>query len=153
MGLTIATDAVSDTPDGAGPTVRIKAIVPKGALEADGRLLAGDRIIQVDKSDLRTASHQEAVDAILAALENGRDHITFVIQRLAEESSADGTGAEEGEEDQHSQEDHDESSDPAADPAEEDASESAASSNLVTQSQSKSLNQSSGNADGDEEEA
>ncbi|XP_049594937.1 tyrosine-protein phosphatase non-receptor type 13 isoform X5 [Syngnathus scovelli] len=54
---------------GANTTIQhggiyIKAIIPKGAAELDGRILKGDRVVAVNGKSLEGASHQQAVDAL-----------------------------------------------------------------------------------------
>lgn len=83
--------AVAETPTGEGPTVRVKRIADKGAVAADGRLVEGDYITAVEDVDLRVATHQEAVDAILAALENGSETITFSVWRPVLPEAGDDT--------------------------------------------------------------
>ena len=88
LGLTIATDNLEDTPNGQGPTVHAKSISPKGAVAKDGRMHEGDFIIAVDDVNISKATHAEAVDAILAALENGENKITFQVWRPSADASA-----------------------------------------------------------------
>ncbi|XP_040914460.1 tyrosine-protein phosphatase non-receptor type 13 isoform X3 [Toxotes jaculatrix] len=54
---------------GVNTTVRhggiyVKAIIPKGAAELDGRIQKGDRVVAVNGKSLEGATHQQAVDAL-----------------------------------------------------------------------------------------
>ncbi|XP_061589675.1 LOW QUALITY PROTEIN: tyrosine-protein phosphatase non-receptor type 13 [Cololabis saira] len=54
---------------GANTTVRhggiyVKAVIPKGAAELDGRIQKGDRVVAVNGKGLEGATHQQAVDAL-----------------------------------------------------------------------------------------
>ncbi|XP_074474220.1 tyrosine-protein phosphatase non-receptor type 13 isoform X2 [Sebastes fasciatus] len=54
---------------GVNTTVRhggiyVKAIIPKGAAELDGRLQKGDRVVAVNGKSLEGATHQQAVEAL-----------------------------------------------------------------------------------------
>ncbi|KAM6902666.1 tyrosine-protein phosphatase non-receptor type 13 isoform 2-T2 [Xenentodon cancila] len=54
---------------GANTTIRhggiyVKAIIPKGAAELDGRIQKGDRVVAVNGKSLEGATHQQAVDAL-----------------------------------------------------------------------------------------
>lgn len=43
-----------------GPGVYVSEVVKGGVAEADGRLLQGDHILQVNENDLRNATHEHA---------------------------------------------------------------------------------------------
>jgi hypothetical protein len=58
-------------------------------MAADGRMQEGDFIIAVDDANLSKATHTEAVDAILASLENGDKHITFHVWRPSREPASE----------------------------------------------------------------
>ncbi|XP_067340068.1 tyrosine-protein phosphatase non-receptor type 13 isoform X3 [Channa argus] len=54
---------------GVNTTIRhggiyVKAIIPKGAAELDGRIQKGDRVVAVNGKSLEGATHQQAVDAL-----------------------------------------------------------------------------------------
>ncbi|XP_012735223.2 tyrosine-protein phosphatase non-receptor type 13 isoform X3 [Fundulus heteroclitus] len=75
---------------GADTTVRhggvyVKALVPKGAADLDGRIQIGDRVLAVNGKSLEGATHQQAVEVL-------RDTGQTVQLRL-EKSIADGTPA------------------------------------------------------------
>ena len=50
-----------------GPGVYVSEVVKGGIAEADGRLLQGDHILEVNNHDLRNASHEHAA-AILKVI-------------------------------------------------------------------------------------
>jgi len=51
-----------------GPGVYISDVVKGGAAEADGRLMQGDQILNVNGSDLRTASQEQAAALLKTAM-------------------------------------------------------------------------------------
>uniref|UniRef100_A0A8C7YK97 Uncharacterized protein n=1 Tax=Oryzias sinensis TaxID=183150 RepID=A0A8C7YK97_9TELE len=44
--------------------IYIKSLVPRGAAEQDGRIQIGDRLLEVDGSNLRGVTHQQAVECL-----------------------------------------------------------------------------------------
>ncbi|KAM8852417.1 tyrosine-protein phosphatase non-receptor type 13 isoform 1-T1 [Synchiropus picturatus] len=44
--------------------IYIKSLVPGGAAEQDGRIMTGDRLLEVDGSNLRGVTHQQAVECL-----------------------------------------------------------------------------------------
>ncbi|XP_077354565.1 tyrosine-protein phosphatase non-receptor type 13 isoform X4 [Festucalex cinctus] len=61
LGISV-TGGVNTTIQHGG--IYVKAIIPKGAAELDGRIHRGDRVVAVNGKSLEGASHQQAVDAL-----------------------------------------------------------------------------------------
>ncbi|XP_019738405.1 tyrosine-protein phosphatase non-receptor type 13 isoform X3 [Hippocampus comes] len=61
LGISV-TGGVNTTIQHGG--IYVKAILPKGAAELDGRIHKGDRVVAVNGKSLEGASHQQAVDAL-----------------------------------------------------------------------------------------
>ncbi|XP_061603232.1 tyrosine-protein phosphatase non-receptor type 13 isoform X2 [Phyllopteryx taeniolatus] len=61
LGISV-TGGVNTTIQHGG--IYVKAIIPKGAADLDGRIHRGDRVVAVDGKSLEGASHQQAVDSL-----------------------------------------------------------------------------------------
>uniref|UniRef100_A0A8D3A1K0 Protein tyrosine phosphatase non-receptor type 13 n=1 Tax=Scophthalmus maximus TaxID=52904 RepID=A0A8D3A1K0_SCOMX len=78
---------------GVNTTVRhggiyVKAIIPKGAAELDGRIQKGDRVVAVNGRSLEGATHQQAVEAlrdtgqeVISALRGTGQEVTLLLCR------------------------------------------------------------------------
>uniref|UniRef100_A0A3B5B3R5 Tyrosine-protein phosphatase non-receptor type 13 n=1 Tax=Stegastes partitus TaxID=144197 RepID=A0A3B5B3R5_9TELE len=78
---------------GVNTTVRhggiyVKAIIPKGAAELDGRIQKGDRVVAVNGKSLEGATHQQAVEAlrdtgqeVISALRGTGQEVTLLLCR------------------------------------------------------------------------
>lgn len=63
-----------DPVDPAKTVIVIRSLVPDGVAELDGRLLPGDRLMFVNKTNLENASLEDAVQALKGA-QMGKVHI------------------------------------------------------------------------------
>ena len=101
LGISIVGGKV-DPPPGSPHTAAVTGIFIKNVLEGSpagraGLLRTGDRILEVDGTDLRSAAHDEAVDVI----RQSGSVVTFVVQSLlgvaaAANAQSEGEGEDEG---------------------------------------------------------
>ncbi|XP_013768980.1 tyrosine-protein phosphatase non-receptor type 13 isoform X2 [Pundamilia nyererei] len=59
LGISVAGGINTNVHDGG---IYIKSLVPGGAAEQDGRIQIGDRLLEVDRSNLRGVTHHQAVE-------------------------------------------------------------------------------------------
>ncbi|XP_075717007.1 tyrosine-protein phosphatase non-receptor type 13 isoform X2 [Rhinoderma darwinii] len=57
--------------------IYVKAVIPKGAAEADGRILKGDRVLSVNGTSLEGATHKQAVEM----LRNTGQVVTLLLEK------------------------------------------------------------------------
>ena len=97
LGISIVGGKV-DPPPGSPHTAAVTGIFIKNVLEGSpaasasgGLLRTGDRILEVDGTDLRSAAHDEAVDVI----RQSGSVVTFVVQSLLSVATAQPEGRRE----------------------------------------------------------
>ena len=95
LGISIVGGKI-DPPPGSGHTTAVTGIFIKNVLEGSpagraGLLRTGDRILEVDGTDLRSAAHDEAVDVI----RQSGNVVTFVVQSLLSVATAQSEGRRE----------------------------------------------------------
>uniref|UniRef100_A0A671VAE5 Tyrosine-protein phosphatase non-receptor type 13 n=1 Tax=Sparus aurata TaxID=8175 RepID=A0A671VAE5_SPAAU len=85
LGLSV-TGGVNTTVRHGG--IYVKAIIPKGAAELDGRIQKGDRVMAVNGKSLEGATHQQAVEAlrdtgqeVISALRGTGQEVTLLLCR------------------------------------------------------------------------
>jgi len=66
---------------GSDPGIFVTTVKPNGAAAKDGRLLAGDKILEMNGNDLREVTHQKAVDYFHGTGEV----VTLLVERGAEQ--------------------------------------------------------------------
>ncbi|KAM6956345.1 tyrosine-protein phosphatase non-receptor type 13 [Aplochiton taeniatus] len=74
LGISVAGGVNTNVRYGA---IIIKSLVPGGAAELDGRIQLGDRLLEVDGTNLRGVTHREAVEC----LKRTREVVSLVLER------------------------------------------------------------------------
>ncbi|XP_026171899.1 tyrosine-protein phosphatase non-receptor type 13 [Mastacembelus armatus] len=74
MGISISKGANTGVPNGG---IYIKSLVPGGAAERDGRVLTGDRLLEVDGINFQGFTYEQAVEC----LSKTGEVVTLVVQR------------------------------------------------------------------------